>query len=58
MTFTTDRPGNVCDKVGLLSTLKTAKLKEKRVKPEAEDVLPNINRTQAATWAEKFRFCP
>jgi len=25
---------------------------------EAKDVLPNINRTQAAERAEKCRFCP
>jgi len=37
MTFTTDRRGNHCDKsIGLLSTLKTAKLKEKRVKLEVK----------------------
>jgi len=31
---------------------------EKKVKQEAKDVSPNINRTQAAKRAEKCRFCP
>jgi len=31
---------------------------ELKFKLEAKDVVPNINRTQAAEWAEKCRFCP
>jgi len=33
-------------------------LPEGRSKLEAKDVLPNINRTQAAERATKWRFCP
>jgi len=30
----------------------------KSYKLQAKDVLPNVNRKQAAEWAKKCRFCP
>jgi len=34
------------------------RLSKNNLKPEAKDVLPSINRTQAAERTEKCCFCP